>query len=153
MKLIQEDLWAHPADLFVVTTNGVLNKSKQLVMGKGAALEAANRFPGIRDLAGAEILRHKYPSVPMFGELIYIYGFLGFQALKIGLFQTKFHWRGPSDLELIGASASILDKFIKATGAHSVRMNYPGINNGGLSKEDVLPVIEQLPDSVTVVYS
>ncbi len=149
MKLVQEDLWAQPADLFVVTTNGVLNKRNALVMGKGAALEAKQRYPGIDAIAGAEILKG-YPSAALFGDVVYIYGFIGLQDPRVGLFQTKFHWRGVSDLELIEAATIIMGKHIRSTGVENVRMNFPGINNGKLSKEVVLPIIERLPDSVTV---
>jgi hypothetical protein len=152
MILVQEDLWAQPADLVVVTTNGVLNKARHLVMGKGAALEAAKRYPNLAVTAGAEILKGQYPSVPQFGELIYIYGFIGFPEMGVGLFQTKFHWRGTSDLELIEAACGLLKKFIKSHDIASARLNFPGINNGGLTREAVLPVISSLPDSVTVCY-
>ncbi len=152
MKLLREDLWANPADLIVVTTNGVLNKSDRLVMGKGAALDAMRRYPDLPSIAGAEILSKKYPHIPQFGNMVYIYGFIGFKELGLGLFQTKFHWKALSDMELIDASASILDRYIKEHHIKSVRMNFPGISNGGLTMESVLPIIQRLPDLVTVVY-
>lgn len=152
MKLLQEDLWAHQSDLIVVTTNGVLNRSNRLVMGKGAALDAMRRHPDLPSIAGAEILAKGYPHVPQLGNMVYIYGFIGFKDRGLGIFQTKFHWKALSDLELIDASTSLLDRYIREHHIKSVRMNFPGISNGGLTMKSVLPIIDRLPDSVTVVY-
>jgi hypothetical protein len=48
MKLTNGNMWsAYPqADLFLITTNSTLKNDGCLVMGKGIALEAAQRFPG-----------------------------------------------------------------------------------------------------------
>ena len=49
MPIIRGELWQlveHPA-VYVVTTNASVNNSGELVMGRGAALQATQRIPGI----------------------------------------------------------------------------------------------------------
>src|SRR5271157_1215396 len=40
------------ADILCITTNGTVRKNGSAVMGKGCALEAKNRWPGIEDVLG-----------------------------------------------------------------------------------------------------
>ncbi len=47
MKLAQGDMWSvyDQADLFLVTTNGVVTRYGKLVMGAGIARQTKERFP------------------------------------------------------------------------------------------------------------
>ena len=47
MKLIVSDMWQELglADVVLITTNQIINARGALVMGRGAALEAATRYP------------------------------------------------------------------------------------------------------------
>lgn len=158
MILAQENLWLTPSipTLHVVTTNGVIQDCGEdcpywLVMGGGAALEAVQRYPGVRELAALRILDY-YPS----GQEIYSYGFLYLGEMTpgehLGIFQVKYHYRMPADLMRIHSSAVGLKQFIDTRWPHAVRLNFPGIGLGRLKREDVLPVIDFLPDNVTVCY-
>jgi hypothetical protein len=39
------NLWEHPADIRIITTNGTINSRGECVMGRGCALEARTAHP------------------------------------------------------------------------------------------------------------
>lgn len=43
------------ADLFLITTNSTLTRPNKLVMGRGIALQAKERFPGLDTALGRQI--------------------------------------------------------------------------------------------------
>ena len=144
MKLSQGDMWSafEQADLFLVTTNSVLNRHGALVMGAGIARQAVERFPGL-DAALGSVVRQAGDT----------YGLLvspRWPEAKLGAFQTKIHWREGSSLELIAFSTGKLLAWCREQPAAQVHLNLPGVGLGGLSREQVLPVLASLPDSVTV---
>ncbi|KKK79008.1 hypothetical protein LCGC14_2837860, partial [marine sediment metagenome] len=60
MPITRGELWKpveHPA-IYVVTTNASVNKRGELVMGRGAALQATQRIPGIA-VEAAEIVDYR----------------------------------------------------------------------------------------------
>lgn len=129
-------------DLFLVTTNPVINKSGGLVMGRGIAKEFATRFPeGPKEFAR---LVRAFPShyvrtltyTPVFGEQ------------TVGYFMVKDHWAEPAKLSIIMRStAELMDR---APLYKRIDLNFPGIGNGGLDREVVLPIISALPDNVHI---
>lgn len=126
------------ADLFLVTTNSKKHGHK-LVMGKGIALEAATRYKGL-NLALGERIEH-----------LGVYGLLvseNWPTAKLGAFQTKIDPADPSPTWLIHYSALMLDQFIRRNKVLMVYLNFPGIGNGGLTREQVLPLVSFLPDNV-----
>lgn len=149
MKRKQGDMWSSydEADLFLVTTNSTLRSDGALVMGRGIALEATRRFPNLQARAGAAIARA--------GAVSGFYGVLQPYPAhraehKLGLFQVKYHWRDKAGLDLIERSAEMLCQLVEETGLQNVHLNFPGIGNGHLPLHQVLPIVEQLPDAVTV---
>lgn len=144
MKISNEDLWL-PADIHIVTTNGTI-RNHSLVMGQGAAKEAKENFPGIQLLCGRTIMNtvHLFDNVWFYGCLL-VTGFFG-------IFQVKYKWRDKANLNLIVKSVLDLDRLARSLSTSSIRMNYPGIGAGGLSKEEVEPLIKRLPDNITICY-
>jgi hypothetical protein len=137
--------------MIVVTTNGEINRSMQLVMGRGAALEATQRIPNIAKLsAGKIVIAGCTPMKPA------IYGFLEvldpYREGKsgFGLFQVKRRWSDKADLDLIAQSAEALKEYCERNPKVAIRMNYPGIGNGKLRRQDVEPLLVSLPDQVTI---
>ena len=73
---------------------------------------------------------------------------------------VKNHWAEEAKLNIIAESCAALlhgltprgNKFSNGKYLHTVRvdLNFPGIGNGKLKREDVLPILEKLPDSVHV---
>jgi len=157
MKVVREDLWADPKAMVIVTTNGALRKNGSLVMGRGAALQAAQKFPGLDYTCGRAIKR-SHATRDSQGN--YIYGFIPVLGLTDtfipeihgihGIFQVKAHWSEQASLALIRASTLMLAGYAVGNPNVTFRMNFPGIGNGQLKQMQVEPIISMLPDNVVV---
>jgi len=128
------------SDLFLITTNAYIKKSGEIVMGKGIASEAKQKFP-IFPLRVAEDIQKsiyfqkhkKYGITRNLKDL----------PPQLRCFQVKYHYRDKASLDLIRFSTSMLSLIIQANKYENVHLNYPGIGNGNLSKEEVSPILEQ----------
>lgn len=141
------DMWRAyaTADLFLITTNTTVTARGTLVMGRGIARQARDRFPGLAEALGQHILN----ICGGLGE----YGLLispCWPAAKLGAFQVKQHYSQPASLELIRRSTAALCAWCAEHPTATVAVNFPGIGNGRLCREDVLPIIAQLPDQITI---
>lgn len=131
-----------------ITTNGVVNTAGLLVMGKGLALEAAQRFPGLRHTLGAGVRQHG--NVPLLCPVE-----------RIISFPTKHHYRDNSDLALIEKSATILrncwsivSEMDTMTGKNPVPICLPkvGCGLGGLDWTlQVAPLLGRILDENYIV--
>jgi hypothetical protein len=139
------DIWEmgkRPNSVVCITTNGYVNARGECVMGRGVALQAKKRYPGLAKELGDKIR--------VWGNHCH--------DLRDGAllsFPTKHIWFRPSSLELIKQSAEEL-RMLARTEVGKDRTFYlprPGCSNGGLRWEDVKPVLESvgLPDNVVVV--
>ena len=149
------DMWGAyaTADLFLITTNATVTARGTLVMGRGIARQARDRFPGLAEALGQHILNIcGGPSASLrtgLGE----YGLLispRWPAAKLGAFQVKQHYSQPASLELIRRSAVTLCAWCAAHPTATVAVNFPGIGNGRLRRADVLPIVTRLPEQVTI---
>ena len=71
---------------------------------------------------------------------------------RIIIFPTKNHWKDKSNLELIKRSAEELKILAKIFNTEKFVLTWPGCGNGGLTKEEVRPIIEGiLPDNIFVI--
>ena len=154
-KVVRRNMFEDELDLYVVTTNGYITKDDKLVMGRGAALMAKRLCPRLPEIA-AQLTQNVFDKV----QGCRVYGFVESDSAKcidkkvrrFGLFQVKYHWQDKADLALIGFSILSLNKCLNMFGHKTcVGMNYPGIGNGGLTKEEVAPLLESL-DKRVVVY-
>lgn len=148
MRLMKGDMWKSGADVIVVTGNATVRGDGALVMGRGAAREARDAYPGI-DLAFGHAIREwrkKHgPGMP------YALLLADKAGTKIGLFQVKWHWADAADLELIATATEELRTFaLTIWREYRIALNFPGIGNGRLARADVLPVISRLPDNVSI---
>lgn len=151
MILERGDMWSvfGKTDLFLITTNPIIRKDKHAVMGAGIAKQAAKRFPSIpKDLATRieDSVRSDVPSGC---------GFIGtYDEQKVGYFMVKYHWKEDAKPEIIQRSVDQLIACIGYIRMYMVNpridLNFPGIGNGRLPREKVLPIIEKLPDNVHV---
>lgn len=131
-----------------IPVNGVVNKDGRLVMGKGLAKDAAERYPALSDHWGRRVTR--MGSVP----LIYPPG-------RLISFPTKYHWKDPSPIELIAESAQklvavvdILQQVGYVTYINpTVYLPRVGCGEGQLDwSRDVLPVLTRiLIDDFTII--
>ena len=133
------------ADLFLITTNSTLKKNGALVMGRGIARQARDRFSGLDLALGREI-------TAVCGHLGHYHLLLSprWPAAKLGAFQVKTHYARPESLALIRQSALALIARCEEHPGAAVHVNYPGIGNGGLARPQVLPLLKPLPDNVYV---
>ena len=132
------------ANLILVTTNASVRKDGCLVCGRGAAKEAAERFPTFSRRCGHKIRFYEREEK--------IYGIMIFSGIlpqgSIGAFQVKYHWKDQADLLLIAHSVGQL---ILVSGQYErIAMNFPGTGFGRLAREKVLPLLEPLPDNVII---
>ena len=125
MKLIRGNIWKSGAMGICVTTNGIVKKNGDAVMGRGIALQAAQRYPELAPELGRRLT--------LWGNKVYT---------MIITFPTKHHWKDPSDIELIKNSAHQLVEAWQ----HEQRcaLPFPGCANGGLRIPDVLSVIQPI---------
>ena len=141
------DMWSvYPeADLFLITTNSTLKPGNILVMGRGIAKQARERFPGLNKALGQQIAQ----TCGRGGQ----YGLLispRWPGAKIGAFQTKTDVRQPASLFLIQRSTTALKQWAEEHPQAQIHLNFPGIGYGGLLREKVLPIVHQPPDNVTI---
>ncbi len=142
------DIWQEvgKAGVILVTSNSYVNSFGCLVMGRGAAREAALRWPLLPRILGEYILQFR-GHLGEYGVL-----FVGKNVLEtssdIGVFQVKRHFRDPARPSLITASVYNLRDY--AHRYERIVLNYPGIGNGRLREEDVRSLLEPLPDNVVI---
>jgi len=130
-----------PKSVRIFTTNSFVKKDRSLVMGRGNAKEISSIYPELPKKLG-KVIDH-------LGEYYYLE--YEIEQGKFAAFQVKYHWFDEADLGLIQKSTDLLK--------YQARLNiccltyhlpFPGIGNGKLSREDVLPILEELPSNVVV---
>jgi len=138
------DMWSvwEESDLFLVTTNGSLKRDGALVMGRGIAREALDRFPGLDLVLGKAIGR----SGREYGLLVSP----RWPAAKLGAFQVKLRYWDDATPELIRLSTEMLLEWLEEHPDARVDLNFPGIGYGRLSPDVVRPIIEVLPPNVYI---
>jgi hypothetical protein len=151
MHVITGDLWQEEgkADIILVTTNSIVNARGKLVMGRGAAEQAASRYPSLASDLGRLISRIPldFTPHPRYGILI-LPPFAN--GVTLGAFQVKYNWRNAAILDLIQESARRLRVIARAFPHWRIVLNFPGIGNGKLTEHQVYPAINLLPDNVYV---
>ena len=116
-----------------ITTNGTLKRNGEGVMGRGCALEATKRFPGLSRRLG----RH----VDTIGNHV---GHLLDKPHPILLaFPVKHEWWERADLKLIERSCQELLRFMHAYNKICV-LPRPGCGNGRLSWSQVGPLLHKI---------
>lgn len=142
MNAMHGDMWSvYPtADKFIITTNSWLKANGAVVMGRGIAKVARDRFPGI-DIAMGNAIASNCGHMG-------VYGFL--EGSKICAFQVKRHFKEKAELDLIIRSCNALTMFAIENRDLSIHLNFPGIGYGGLDIQNVLPIVSKLPDNVNV---
>lgn len=142
------NLWAYPAQVVCITTNGFVKANGTCVMGRGCAREARDRFRGIDKHLGDLIKRHG--NRPM--KLQQFQRDPEDSGTWIVSFPTKHVWADKSDPALIVDSATKLVAMADKFNWTSVVLPRPGCGNGGLDWDAVRPLIESvLDDRFTVI--
>jgi len=124
----------------IVTTHSFLTSEVKLVMGRGAAWQLKMKVPGIDQI---------------FGEMIHrACGHLGRYGLifhqRYGAAQVKCRFNEKASLELIRSSMTILSTVAGRNPKSIFNINFPGIGNGGLRRDQVKSLLKMLPANVHV---
>jgi hypothetical protein len=145
--------------MIVVTTNSFIKHNGALVMGRGAAKEARDMVKGIDLECGRAITKRKeHDTFAMYQDM---YGFVEIRPWTrpgkggFGIFQVKHNFKDKAQIDLINYSCQTLAQWIRANEFKCpVRMNFPGIGNGQLSRDKVEPILQahfkDLPVTVCV---
>lgn len=130
-------------DLRVITTNGATRSDSAAIMGRGCALEAKQRFPGI-DLKLGRLIREHGNRVMRLAKLA--------DGSELASFPVKHHWKEEADPALIRRSAHQLVALADKFGYTNVLIPRPGCGNGKLSWGQVRPILsEVLDDRFTII--
>ena len=132
MKEVYGDLWQEPADVRAITTNAVVKENGQAVMGKGIALQARKRYPGVDQKLG-QLLKDKGNHVHLL-------------ALDLVSFPVKDDWRAPAQLSLIKRSAEELVTLAGTHGWEKIVIPRPGCGAGQLTWAEVRPLLAPILD-------
>ena len=120
------------------TANSTLNSKNGLVMGAGNAKIVKHRYPGIDDRFGQVIEDNS------------IYGSILDTKENIIAFQTKRHFSRDSEIDLIKNSIEKLNEIARTNPDKKIGLPFPGVNNGNLKQNIVLPYLLSLEKNITV---
>lgn len=148
------DLWTagEGADAVVITTNGTITSRGLGVMGRGCALEAAERYnarqatPGRRPVSLQRRLGRYLEAV---GNHVGV--LLPPPPLTLVVFPVKHEWMQDADPELISRSVHELIALTDRLEWKRVVLPRPGCGNGGLTWSQVEPLCYPLDDRFLVV--
>lgn len=143
MREIRGNAWllAKDFDVLCITTNGMIKKNGECVMGRGIASQFKARFPFGPKILGDKITENGniVQKIMWNDEIIYM------------AFPTKHKWLEGSNMELIKNSAKQLEEFALDNPDKKILLPKPGCSNGGLNWSDVKTIINFLPDNVYIV--
>ena len=143
MKEITGNIWDYheKGHWIVITTNGTVKANGEAVMGRGVALQAKQKYPGLPYDLGQEISK--------IGNVLHHWGQEGLLFLPV-----KHNWWERANISLIEKSIQQLKDFFDNTiedYSPPVYMVRPGCGNGGLDWEDVKPILEKYLDDRFIV--
>lgn len=140
MREVEVDIWSLWGDgVIVITTNGSTTKDGRAIPGRGVARQAAERFPEMLVRLGEQLRlggNHVYQIVP---------GLVSFPVEE-----TPF---ALPDLRLIRRSAEELRRLADQQGWQQIVVPRPGCGGGGLSWQEVRPLLEDLFDDRFIVVT
>jgi len=134
------DLWDYYNQGYhlVVTTNGSIKSDETNVMGRGIALQVAQRFKNIPARLGYRIGE--------WGNQVYV-----FEDYRLITFPVKFHWKQAASLSLIRQSTEQLILIVNALGLDRIALPRPGCGNGGQTWDQVSLLLKPRLDSRFIV--
>lgn len=121
--------------LVFITTNAYIRRDGCLVMGRGAAAQAARLWTELPKLAGNVVTHMKRYGCR------FVCGI--HDDIHLGIFQVKYHFKDQADLSLIEWSCQDLREKALANPERTVRLNFPGIGWGGRTVGAVKPILEK----------
>ena len=123
----------------IVTASSFLTSEAKLFMGRGLARDLKIKVPGIDKIFGSMVLGN--------GGHAGRYGLLVYE--KWGVFQVKYRFNERANLELITFGMERVREFAQETN-YIIHLEYPGIDEGELTKEEMGPIVATLPGNIYV---
>ena len=118
----------------VIPTNIGWNRQGIGIMGRGVALQAAERNPGFAEWWG------KQCQVYLFLTPVLEYNnYVSFPTKPLNEKQPWLSWQNDSTLELVERSTKLLKQCVRG----NVALPLVGCGNGGLSQKDVIPLLKK----------
>ena len=155
MKEISGNLWDFynkSGFVVMITTNGTIKSNGEAVMGRGCALEATRREPGVKNTLGNMLLH--------FGNGVQVLrwdrDFLGPAPLEalptLMTFPVKRQWWEQASIPLMRKSVEELDLHARTFHPELVYvLPRPGCGNGKRTWREIKPLLTGLPDNVWVI--
>ncbi len=140
MPEITGDIWDYAGtSVIAITTNGSLTRGGRAIFGRGVARQAALRYPALADELGKRLAEQ--------GNHVFD---LGNRIVSFPVEETP--WSLP-DLRLIARSAGELRELADRSGWQRIVVPRPGCGGGGLSWQDVKPLLDACFDGRFLVIS
>ena len=140
MLEVKGNIWDTNCEVIAITTNGTIKNNGELVMGKGIALQAKQKYPDLPEILGDFVL--VFGNTP---KIVYT------GKHMIVSLPTKNSWRDKSDINLIKKSLLCIADCLPSP--FTIAIPRPGCANGGLNWKDVKKEIEPLLSDRFVIYS
>ena len=126
-------------NIYMFTANSTIRNNGCLVMGAGCAKAVRDTYQGVDKLFGKKIEINQYGVE-----------FVKWKEQYIGAFQTKYHWQKSSPLSLVEYSCQKLRSIANKRPQHIFHLPFPAISHGGRGVDEVMPLVQVLPDNVIV---
>ena len=138
------------ADALCVTTNGVIKRNGELVMGAGIALQAKQRFPGIAIEAAKGVGKGHDSHV----RPIHLFkpDEDSLHPTMIVALPTKLHFKDSSPLDLVIRSLKELVSLTDIMQWKAVVLTQPGCGHGGLKWNYMEALCSKILDNRFYVY-
>jgi hypothetical protein len=144
IQYVGKNIFDFPCDAICVTTNGVVKKDGELVMGGGIALQFKLRHSVLPTQLGLRV-KQSGNKCYLITEPNKTIGY-DYKYQYVISFPTKNHYKDDSSLELIQESVSQLIEISNVWKLKTIALPFPGIGLGNLKYEEVLPLVERLDD-------
>jgi hypothetical protein len=139
MPIFQKGSLLTAPGIKIVTASSFLTSEGKLFMGKGLARDLKIKVPGIDKIFGSMVLEN--------GGHAGRYGFLNYE--RWGIFQVRYRFNDKADVELITFGMKRVKDFAQETN-FIIHLEYPGIGEGDLTKQEVGPLVDTLPGNVYI---
>lgn len=181
-KAVTADVLNAPTDnAVVITTNGNVTAKGKLTMGKGLALQAKRRFPGIDQKLGGIVKENgNVPHMVQMEEKIDTVIDLGSEAnsqrtvISLPTKPSKFvfdgsnamdtyagkmkvgnsyvGWKAKTELNTLRANLNHLVKLADKEGLQKIALTLPGYGEGGLKLKEIKPLLDEILDDRFTLY-
>src|SRR5580692_3397304 len=143
MNIVHDDIWSYLDTHWIcITTNQGWNRSGENVMGRGLALQAAQRYPDLPFVYGKICQNdpgtHRIePVVFLSKDMVSAAHLLMFPTKRLNASAPWMSWKSKSDTDLITECLVALNNFTTTTD-RPVALPAVGTANGGLDQQIIV---------------